>query len=142
MKSVFSLALLLLLAGCANSFGKVTDSMASAPEWYGEARTEIIGEGYPDLSEMPELAKVEVSQTVKELTVSRADAEAARLLFASNPRASAPDVTAADMAAFRSANLSKFAAIEGLQADGTWRPFISAEEIARLRNKFPKPRRR
>jgi len=142
MKTALILSSLLLVAGCANSFGKVRQSMDTAPEWYGEARKEIIGEGYPNLSDAPQLVTTEVSQTVADLALSREETEAVRAMFASNPRASVPNVTTAEMVSFRQQNQAKFSAITGLRADGSWTPFLSASEIAALRAKFPSSRRR
>ena len=39
-------------AGCATPVGAVRDAVSSAPEWYREARVEIRGEGYPDVSRL------------------------------------------------------------------------------------------
>lgn len=44
----------MLVAGCTSSFTKVREAVNSAPEWYGERRAEIRGEGYPDLATLPQ----------------------------------------------------------------------------------------
>ncbi|MBY9067983.1 hypothetical protein K1X12_13815 [Hyphomonas sp. WL0036] len=44
----------MLVAGCTSSFTKVREAVNSAPEWYGERRAEIRGEGYPDLAALPQ----------------------------------------------------------------------------------------
>ncbi|MEM0985225.1 MAG: hypothetical protein AAGJ32_03165 [Pseudomonadota bacterium] len=51
--------------------------MASAPEWYQEARVEIRGEGYPDVSRVVGLeANRDMPQRVEETRLAVADAEA------------------------------------------------------------------
>lgn len=45
--------LLLLLGGCA-SLDDVVGGIANTPEWFQERRVEIRGEGYPDLTEVPD----------------------------------------------------------------------------------------
>ena len=44
---------LLLACGCTSSFAKARAAINEAPEWYAERRTEIRGEGYPKLDEIP-----------------------------------------------------------------------------------------
>ena len=90
MKSVLPFALVLLLAGCANSFGKVRDTVSTTPDWYKAAREEIRGEGYPELSEVPELARRDVRRSAAALTLSREQTDAARLMFREDPRAVKP----------------------------------------------------
>ncbi len=46
---------LTLLAGCTNSFGRVSDALGTAPGWYAERRAEIRGEGYPEIVGVPVL---------------------------------------------------------------------------------------
>ena len=45
--------LLLPASACTSSFSKARSAVNSAPAWYGERRTEIRGEGYPDLADIP-----------------------------------------------------------------------------------------
>ncbi|MBK8199838.1 MAG: hypothetical protein IPK75_15920 [Acidobacteria bacterium] len=44
---------LLLATACTSSFSKVRGAINDAPEWYGARRTEIRGEGYPKIADIP-----------------------------------------------------------------------------------------
>lgn len=46
---------LLLASACTSSFAKARSAINEAPEWYEARRTEIRGEGYPEVSDIPTL---------------------------------------------------------------------------------------
>lgn len=46
---------LLLASACTSSFAKARAAINEAPEWYEARRTEIRGEGYPEVHEIPRL---------------------------------------------------------------------------------------
>jgi hypothetical protein len=46
---------LLLASACTSSFAKARAAINETPEWYEARRTEIRGEGYPEVSDIPRL---------------------------------------------------------------------------------------
>jgi hypothetical protein len=75
----------LSLSACSGSFSKVRGAMDQAPEWYADARTEIAGEGYPQLENVPVIALGE--EPGRALPQSAQDMRQVNLDFANNPRA-------------------------------------------------------
>lgn len=136
MRSV-SLAIAILgVSACANSFAKVRDAAAGAPEWYDEAREEIIGEGYPDLGSMPSLSQEELDASSNALTMSREDILAAQRLFATDKRAITPVTTDIEMRALKDRLQAKLAA-SGPAPTGTPSDhFLTAADIERIRKIF------
>lgn len=63
----------LLAAGCSSSFSKVRDAVNNAPEWYGERRAQIRGEGYPKLHEVPQTDPAKVPGQTLSAHLNRGD---------------------------------------------------------------------
>ena len=122
----------LLLTACSGSFSKVSNAVSQAPEWYGERRQEIRGEGYPEVIDIPEIA--EGQQPGKTLQASKERGEELREEFAEDARAAAPANIAAEIEALRESVQRGFA---GLQADTD---FLTDEEIEAIRSEFDVPR--
>ncbi|MEZ5945702.1 MAG: hypothetical protein R3C13_11980 [Hyphomonas sp.] len=123
---------ILLLAGCTNSFAQVRDAVNQAPEWYGERRAEIRGEGYPKLYEVPELAADQMPG--KTLPVSAGRVQVLQAMFDGNERAAPPADAAAEMAALLQRVDADFA---GFPADPG---FLTQEEIMAIEAAFNVPR--
>ncbi len=123
---------LLLLTGCTNSFAQVRSAVNHAPEWYGERRVEIRGEGYPEIADVPVIDKANPPGARLALPAERIDA--LRALFDSNPRA---EVTAADLDGVT----TLVAAVRAEFADFTPSPnMLTGAEIAAIRDSFNVPR--
>jgi len=80
-----------LLTGCASSIEKVQAMRAEAPEWYEARKVEFRGEGYPDLSSIPEPRQD--YDPVRKLELSAAETKAALELFNEDPRSELPAET-------------------------------------------------
>ncbi|MFN7054084.1 hypothetical protein [Hyphomonas sp.] len=78
----------LLIAGCASSYSAVREAVGQAPEWYGERRTEIRGEGYPAIADVPRLEPASVPG--RGLAQRRSRAAQLVAQFDNNPRAEPP----------------------------------------------------
>ena len=121
----------LLLAGCAGSFAKVRGAMAQAPDWYDERRTEIRGEGYPELIEVPVIeVGQEPGQTLED---SKARGAVLRASF-EDARAASPADISAEIEAPRADVREGFA---GFPAEPD---FLTEDEIAAIRAAFDVPR--
>lgn len=121
----------LLLIGCTNSFTRVREAVNHAPDWYDARRTEIRGEGYPEIIDVPVLAKKDVPG--KTLEASKARGEVLRAEF-QDVRAASPADIAAEIALLREDIGREFA---GLQADPG---FLTEDEIEAIRAAFNVPR--
>lgn len=86
--------LLFLLGGCA-SLDDVVGGIANTPEWFQERRVEIRGEGYPDLTEVPDGRSIgEIGERLQATeTLARQDLET----FLSDPRALPASVTSEEI---------------------------------------------
>lgn len=142
MKPVSCAILLVCLAGCANSFSKVRNAAASAPEWYADAREEIIGEGYPDLGTMPRLSEEELKVSETSITMSQADVQAAQKLFASSPRANDPTPTSIEMLALKDDLSAKLDASGPVPTGKPADLFLTEEDLNRFRKIFARAERR
>ncbi len=83
------------LGGCTGAFSKVVGGIADAPQWYQDRRTEIRGEGYPRLIDVP-TTQVE---TPPEDVIAVSDERAAdiRAMFDAEPRAQESGMGEADI---------------------------------------------
>ncbi|MEL7111306.1 MAG: hypothetical protein AAFZ74_08425 [Pseudomonadota bacterium] len=123
-----------LLTGCTSSIERVQAMRAEAPEWYEARKVEFRGEGYPDLSSVPELS--DSGRTLKKLELSEAETLAALQLFNSDPRAQAPEETPEQIRAWA---LEVKRAVEGrLPAPD----FLTDAEVEELKARFDVPRAR
>ena len=123
---------LLLASACTSSFSKVRGALNDAPDWYEARRTEIRGEGYPAIADIP---AVDANWKPGEgLAASGADIAVIQAAFAADARAQAPAAGAAEIAAV-------VAAIQGVFEPGL--PpgeFLTPTEIAAIRESFNVPR--
>lgn len=85
------------LGGCA-SLDDVVGGIANTPDWFQKRRVEIRGEGYPDLNAVPVAAPIKASRD--RLSLSEAQASAARDILFNHSRAAGAHLTLADMQAF------------------------------------------
>ncbi|MBE9193860.1 hypothetical protein IQ219_00620 [Synechocystis sp. LEGE 06083] len=122
---------LLLIAGCSSSFLKVRDAVNSAPAWYGERRAEIRGEGYPDLSALPEVDPANVPGAALK---GRADMGEALTAAFADPRASVAVGGAEEIRAIADSMIGGFGDIPP-ESD-----FLTEAEIAAIRSQFNVPR--
>jgi len=116
------------VSACATPVGAVRQTVASAPEWYQEARVEIRGEGYPDVSRVVSLERDRGGDGATEATrLAVADAEADLLRSIS---AAPADEALQEALAWAASEQSAFAGLEGRQ------DFLSEADIAALRALF------
>ncbi|PKP80170.1 MAG: hypothetical protein CVT79_16475 [Alphaproteobacteria bacterium HGW-Alphaproteobacteria-18] len=121
----------LLIAGCSSSFSKVRESVNNAPAWYGERRTEIRGEGYPDLATLP---KVDPKNVPGSTLKSRLDLGSELAQAFADPRADVAVGGAEEIRAIAASMIGGFGAIPP-ESD-----FLTEAEIAAIRSKFNVPR--
>ena len=136
MKSIMIILALCVLGACANSFEKVRNAASEAPEWYDAARTEIIGEGYPNLGSTPQLEKVEVKGARKTLRLSREQLVKARQLFATHPRSTEPITTEVEMRALKQDLRAKLNASGPAPTGSPSDMFLSEADLERFREIF------
>jgi hypothetical protein len=123
---------LLLAAGCTSSFSKARQAIKDAPAWYGEARTEIRGEGYPQIADIPEIDTT--WKPGEQLAASKESIVLIQAAFAADERAQAPSVDVDEVAAVAAEIRAGFE--PGLpEAE-----FLTAREIAAIRESFNVPR--
>ena len=123
---------LLLASACTSSFSKVRGALNDAPEWYEARRTEIRGEGYPAIADIP---AVDANWKPGEgLAASGADIAVIQAAFAADARAQAPAAGAAEIAAVVAAIQGEFE--PGLPPGD----FLTHTEIAAIRASFNVPR--
>lgn len=123
---------LLLASACTSSFSKVRGALDDAPEWYDARRTEIRGEGYPAIADIP--AVDPDWQPGAGLAASGAKISVIQAAFAADARAQAPPAGAAEIAAVMADIQAAFG--PGLpQGD-----FFTDTEIAAIRESFNVPR--
>ncbi|MFN7165230.1 MAG: hypothetical protein ACK4P2_10480 [Hyphomonas sp.] len=123
---------LLLASACTSSFSKVRGALNDAPEWYEARRTEIRGEGYPDIADIP---TVDANWKPGEGLAASGDQIAIiQAAFAADERAQLPAAGAAEIEAV-------LAEIKGAFEPGL--PpgeFFTDTEIAAIRASFNVPR--
>ena len=116
------------LGGCTTSFDKVRETVASAPEWYGDARTEVRGEGYPRIGRVTVLADGDTRPD--DMQSVTADLSAYEMLFRMNPRAVPPRL---ELERMRSWAQAARASAEALDTPGD---FLTDADIEALRAVF------
>lgn len=123
---------LLLIAGCSSSFSKVRSAINEAPEWYEARRTEIRGEGYPHVADIP---VVEAGwRPARTLSKSGEEMAALQKVFDTAERAQVAHDGAEKIAAVAAELRAEFE--PGLpEAE-----FLSESEIAAIRASFNVPR--
>lgn len=124
--------LIVAAGGCAGSFSKVKNAVDQAPDWYESSRSEVRGEGYPDLASIPEIQPGKEPGKTLPLSVTRVDELIAA--FESDPRAQAPKRTSAEIEAYAQGVRAEFA------AEIPPPNFLTEEEIAAIRESFNVPR--
>jgi hypothetical protein len=123
---------LLLIAGCSTSFSRMGKAIKDAPEWYGERRAEIRGEGYPKVIEIPE---IDPNWKPSEgLAASAAQVAVIQAAFAADERSQVAPEGAAGIAAIAEELRAGFGA-ELPPGD-----FLTASDIAGIRESFNVPR--
>jgi hypothetical protein len=122
---------LLLIAGCSSSYAKVREAVNSAPAWYGERRAEIRGEGYPKLSELPEVDPNNVPGTALRARAGKGEELVAAF---AEPRASVAVGGAEEIRAIADSMIAGFGNIPP-ESD-----FLTEAEIAAIRSQFNVPR--
>ncbi|MCB9960585.1 MAG: hypothetical protein H6846_00465 [Hyphomonas sp.] len=122
----------LLLSGCTNSYAQVRQAVNQAPDWYGERRAEIRGEGYPKLYDIPVLTKNDIPG--KTLKASAKRGEELLAIFDASERAAPPADAAAEMAALLTRVEAGFA---DLPADPG---FLTRDDIQAIEAAFNVPR--
>ena len=116
------------LGGCVGSFGAVREAVANAPDWYDDRRTEVRGEGYPDISRVSGLvAERDGQETVDETRAAVVRAEDLLLL---DPRAIPPWLELDKMMIWVEAARAEFDSIDPNSE------FLSDEDIQALRAQF------
>jgi len=116
-----------LLAGCAGSVEKLQAMRADAPDWYEARKVEFRGEGYPELSSIPEPRG---DNPVRKLELSEAETRAALAIFLDNPRSELPEETPEEIQAWAD---DVRRAVEGrLPAPN----FLTDEEIEAIKARF------
>lgn len=122
------------LTGCASSIERVQAMRAQAPDWYEARKVEFRGEGYPELSSIPE-PRTDYDPREK-LRLSEAETRAALEMFNNDPRATLATETAEEMIAWAA---SVRRAVEGrLPAPD----FMTDEEVEAIKARFDVPRGR
>lgn len=118
----------LTVSACATPVGAVRQAVSSAPEWYQEARVEIRGEGYPDVSRVVALEhNGSAPGRVDEARLAVADSEA-RLLSQLGPASSEAELQAALAWA-----AAEQAAFSGIASEGE---FLDDSDLEVLRGLF------
>ena len=101
----------LFLTGCATPLERVISVAGDVPDWFEERRAEVRGEGYPQLTEVPNGTDGPSSDT---------QTNAVRAVLASydnffnDPRAAEPSITKADIIALKEELFAQFKRIEAL----------------------------
>lgn len=123
---------LLLLPACTNSFAQVRGAVNQAPDWYADRRSEIRGEGYPSIADVPEIDAANPPGATLTLPTERI--EALRALFNGNPRAEVSPADVNLMETLVSGVRSEFA---DFVPSGN---MLTEAEIAAIRESFNVPR--
>jgi hypothetical protein len=122
----------LLLAGCAASFTAAREAVGQAPEWYGERRTQIRGEGYPAIADVPRLER----SNLPGRGLSQRRSRAAQLIaqFDNNPRAEPPQGGIEEILELAEGIRARFGDEEPPEA------FLTEADLAAIRASFSVPR--
>ncbi|MEM5517434.1 hypothetical protein WNY37_10755 [Henriciella sp. AS95] len=130
----FLLILGFLLAGCAGSVGKLSDMRDAAPDWYEARKTELAGEGYPSLANVPQNTTYRRQQASMVLT--REEQNALLAAFEANPRSAQVDETLEQILEWSRALRAR------VDQQLTEASFLTDAQIARLHARFDRPRAR
>lgn len=122
----------LLVCGCTSSFGKVREAVNNAPEWYGERRAQIRGEGYPELAAVPQADTV--NPPGKTLKAQQAGASRRLAAAFDDPRAEVAAGGAEEIIAIADAMIGSFGTVPP-ESD-----FLTKADIAAIRQAFNVPR--
>lgn len=123
---------LLLASACTSSFSKVRAAINEAPEWYDARRTEIRGEGYPDVIDIP---TIEANWKPDAALLASGDTMAIlQATFDNDPRARVSLTGTADILAIAAEIRAEFD--PPLPEAG----FLTETEIAAIRESFNVPR--
>jgi len=123
---------LLLASACTSSFAKAKAAINEAPEWYEARRTEIRGEGYPEVYDIP---KVDPDWKPGEgLAVSGEEIAVIQAAFAADERAQVAPEGAAGIQAYAAEIRASFG------PDLPPGEFFTEAEIAAIRASFNVPR--
>ncbi|MFN4025794.1 MAG: hypothetical protein ACK4MQ_13275 [Hyphomonas sp.] len=122
----------LLVFGCTSSFGKVREAINTAPDWYGERRAQIRGEGYPDLGRVPEADTV--NPPGKTLKAQQAGASQRLANAFDDPRAEVAAGGAEEIIEIAAAMIGNFGTVPP-ESD-----FLTDADIAAIRQSFNVPR--
>lgn len=122
----------LLLAGCASPYSAVREAVNQAPEWYGDRRSEVRGEGYPRIVDVPVLSRDDMPG--RGLAQRRGRAAELAAMFDNNPRAELPTGGSEEIYALAAEIRGAFAGFD--PADD----FLTEADIAAIRNSFNVPR--
>lgn len=117
--------------GCTSSFSKVREAVNNAPDWYGERRAEIRGEGYPELAALPQASPANDAGPRLKIQLNRSSELAKEF---ADPRAAVSAGGAEEILAIAESIRGGF---DGLPPDPD---FLTEADIATIRNKFNVPR--
>lgn len=123
---------LLLASACTSSFAKVRSAINEAPEWYDARRTEIRGEGYPEIADIP---TIDANwKPADGLEVSGQEMKSLQAMFDTSERAQLAPEGAARIANIAAELRAEFE--PGLPETN----FFTETEIAAIRESFNVPR--
>lgn len=125
------LAPFLLVCGCTSSFGKVREAVNTAPDWYGERRAQIRGEGYPHLGSVPQADTANPPGKALRQQSGASDRLAAAF---DNPRGEVAAGGAEEIIAIAAAMVGNFGTVPP-ESD-----FLTDADIAAIRQSFNVPR--
>jgi len=117
-----------LLVGCATSIERVQTLKDGAPDWYNDRKTEISGQDYPSIGNVPEVT--DRKGTRKKLSSSQKETNAALSLFANDPRSSPAEETAGEMVAWAQAHR------RAMERDLAPADHLTDEEVETLKRDF------
>ena len=123
---------LLLLQACTNSFAQVRGAVNQAPDWYADRRTEIRGEGYPAIADVPVIDAANPPGA----SIAPPDEKIAalRAVFDANPRSA---VTPADLDLIGTLVSSVRSEFAGYLPSAN---MLTEAELAAIRESFNVPR--
>lgn len=123
-----------LLTGCAGSMDKISDIREVAPDWYEARKTELAGEGYPSLANIPQNTTYRRQQAA--MVLSREEQNALLTAFEEDPRSAPADQTPEEILAWSRQLRAR------VDQQLTQASFLNDADIARLKSLFDRPRAR
>ena len=122
------------LAGCASSLERVQAVRAAAPSWYEDRKTELRGEDYPKLTEIPVIT--DQTRPGQQLSLRQEEVERVLAAFDADPRSEGVTETPEEILAWaRGVRVAVERAIPAAE-------FLSDDEVAALKARFSRPRGR